>query len=350
MQSKNTGYKHNATPEVLNKYFGILNNRFQLASSKNDVIVKYYNIAGKTIKLEILNKEFTDRISTQLKICETEELPTTDVTLKIWQDDISSYIPDNIENAKGLFLWDKESLLISVLFNENRLEAYDKDNSIMYFSALDFSPQAIANFGHLFIKLFNLAINDNETCIVHSGAIGIGKKGVLIVGKGGSGKSTLALSGLINGCSYVSDDYVVLKRSLKTYAFPIYSMAYLSPEIKRKLPELDAKYLCMNYNNEKYMLDIASYHSNFVKDMEISAVVFPEISDFDAPIIEKVHPGKAIVQMVYSTICQSGDSKNKDKIKQIISYISNLPFYKIKLSPDLRKNALILKDFIEKEI
>lgn len=353
MNSKNIGYMHNASPEILDQYFRLLNQRFLLSTEKEQVYTKFYSIAENIFRVEFSDQEFFKRISTQLSFCEIEkpkDPSNISIVLKIWPDDLEKYIPHKINDAKGLYLWQEDFLALSILYNENRIEAYDRNSSTMFFSASDFSQDSVAKYGHLFVQLFSAALEEKDACLVHAAAIGMQQKGVLIVGKGGAGKSTLAISSLLQGCDYISDDYTVLKQSSKLFAFPIYSIAYLTPQILNHFPALSAKCICMNYNNEKYMVDLSSYHSNFASKMEVKTVIFPELSNIDTPVIEKMNAGTAVTQLVYSTLTQSGNRKNQDKIKKIISFVKDLNFYKIKLSQFPQKNALILNKFIKEEL
>jgi hypothetical protein len=50
--------------------------------------------------------------------------------------------------------------------------------------------------------------------------------------------------------------------------------------------------------------------------MPLRTVVFPEICpDLKEAFVEPVHKGKAITQLVYSTVYQTGEQKNADFFK-----------------------------------
>ena len=74
--------------------------------------------------------------------------------------------------------------------------------------------------------------------LVHSAAVGIGRKGVLIAGGEYSGKSTTAVVSLLSGLEYAGDDYVYLRRAPDYQVYSLYCTAKLDPDHLRKMPAL----------------------------------------------------------------------------------------------------------------
>ena len=113
------------------------------------------------------------------------------------------------------------------------------------------------------------------------------------------------------------------------------------------MPNLKSEFMCNNYNNTKYVLNISSYDNNIIRNLSIKAVVFPKISNVVEPTIERTDKNKALTQFVYSTATQMDKDKDPQYIKQLISFVKDLDFYQINLSKDLNKNVKILKQFIK---
>ena len=56
--------------------------------------------------------------------------------------------------------------------------------------------------------------------------------------------------------------------------------------------------------------------------------------------------GKAIVQLVHSTIKQMKDEYDTKNVKKLINMLQDLEFYRFRLSSDIFLNTKVLRDFI----
>ncbi|HWP47776.1 MAG TPA: hypothetical protein VNM22_11490 [Candidatus Limnocylindrales bacterium] len=74
--------------------------------------------------------------------------------------------------------------------------------------------------------------------LVHAGAVGHLKDGVLLAGSGGSGKSTTALAALVGGWRYVGDDYCLLVPNGVPYVYSLYNSAKLNAVHLENFPTL----------------------------------------------------------------------------------------------------------------
>ena len=200
----------------------------------------------------------------------------------------------------------------------------------------------------MFVRLISQIVRTEKSALIHSAAVGIDDKGILVCAKGGSGKSTLSVSCLINNFQYVSDDYLILNKvNDKLYASPIYSIITLSPKIYKQMVNLKSEFMCNNYDNTKYILNISSYDDELERKLPIKAIVFPNIANVQEPSIEKTNKNRALTQLVFSTATQMNNDNDTSYIKLLISLIKDLDFYQINLSQNLNKNVEVLKKFIK---
>jgi hypothetical protein len=232
------------------------------------------------------------------------------------------------------------------------LSAYNSETKTYYFAQNEkFSIDIIRKMGHLFAVQINAMMKDSDMALVHAAAVGIDDKGVLICARGEGGKSTLSISAMLEGFQYVSDDYLILSKTDQLYAHPIYSFTNIFPQTQAKMVGLKSKLMWDSYwRPQKQTLDISAHHDSFVKKLPIKAVIFPRIADVEIPFIEPVEKGKAIAQMIHSTIHQLGDYDNAGHIKKLIALTSDLEAYQINLSPDLEANVKILRNFIYEQL
>jgi len=335
--------------EEISGYYRVIENSFLKNTAGKQCIVKYLDLGVKTVKFEIFDEGFINLIDRNFAYCLKEKAPSFDVIFRLWRDDVNKYAADSLSQADNIFISHNERPVIKLYKKDNALSAYDTNANIFYFAANDLSKEFASKNGHIFIDFISEIVKTPESALVHAACVGIENEGVLICGRGGRGKSTLAVSCLIDGFQYISDDYLILnKKTDALYAYPIYSVIILSPQMFKKMPDLKSEFLWDNYNNTKYVFDVSAHHGNFVNKMPLRIVVFPEICpDIKEPFVEPVHKGKAIAQLVYSTVYQTGEQKNTQFLKQLISFVSDLDFYRINLSPDLKANTAILKKFIK---
>ncbi|GHT93545.1 hypothetical protein FACS1894122_08920 [Alphaproteobacteria bacterium] len=238
----------------------------------------------------------------------------------------------------------KETPEIELLLEDDILSAYDPKNKIAYFSAKEISTKHLSKMGHLFVRLINKMVKTPTSALVHSAAVGIDNTGVLICGRAERGKSTLAISCLLDGFQYVSDDYLILTKTDQLYAYPIYSIIYLSMQAQEKMKEPGATFLYDNHNGKKHALDISSHHDKFVEKLPIKIAIFPNIADIEKPTIEPIHGGQAIAQLVHSTAIQMGERKNPKYFLDLMSLVSDLDFYQTLTPLKIRSSVLLIPE------
>jgi hypothetical protein len=345
----NTNYIKNISKEEIDNYYALFEKR---ANQNNGIAhIKYLRLGNVTVKIENYVPELVQPIETQLAYCISDKADSQDYTFFIWKDDVKSFVADFAKEATHLLFYPKnaEKPAIEISLPDNSLKAYNTETKSHYISSNNFPDDFVPKMGHLFVReLYSLAKTDNQS-LVHAAAVGIDDNGVLLCARGGSGKSTLAVSALLDGFQYVADDYSILSRTAEgVYAYPIYSTINLFPQMQAKMQHLQAEIMYPNYYQPlKNTLSIHAHHANFVKRLPIKAVIFPKIATVKFPSIEPMDKGKAIVQMIHSTMLQLDKTNNTDNVKKLISFISDLDFYQINLSPDLDANVKLLKQFIK---
>ena len=101
---------------------------------------------------------------------------------------------------------------------------------------------------------------------------------------------------------------------------------------------------------DKYVLDVSAFIGSVRRHLPVRACFFPEIvPDAEPSIIECTtqERGRAVTHMIHSTIGQMNDQGNANAVRKLVGMLSNLPFYRIKLSPDIFKNVECLRDFLK---
>lgn len=358
---------------------------------------KYVKLGSKTIKLISYSKEFIPLIEKQLSYSLKEDAQNYDATIVLWNEkeikNLLNIIVDNhvktrirlqqmivksqncsfemVDNAN------KERNLISkisVIQNEisyfeiidnsyskhnpviradcvvGIFNAFDQKNNIYYYGVKDLSPEEFIKQGHIFVQIFNKIAKTTNSNLVHGAVVGIDNKGILFCARGQRGKSTLAVLAMMQGFDYVSDDYLILeKEENQLYSYPIYSIITLSPRMYNELYyDLKGKFVSNNARRDKYVIDIEAYHDVFRDKYPIKICMFPQITKDEKPNIISCKKGRAIAQLVHSTINQLEDKYDTKTIKKLISFIKDFDFYQINLSSNIKANVECLRQFCNK--
>ncbi|MDR2760805.1 MAG: hypothetical protein LBB09_03080, partial [Rickettsiales bacterium] len=348
---------YDAEKRILNDFFKNLERR------EKAVWTKYLEIAGHVVRVVNYSPEFTKLFNDQLPFVLRDKADQYETTVILWKNNgtkeiIEKFYADNFKSgfkaipdgSLEIFENDFARTIVNVNeFNNSQIIARDSARNVYYYSVRNLDMEEFRKQGHLLVKvLYQIFQNIPQASLVHGAAVGADRKGVLICARGGGGKSTLTVSTLLEkDFEYVSDDYLILsRRGKEVYSHPIYSVITLSPEMRKKLSRLRAEFVYDNWNKTKHILNISQYHDKFVGELPIRVCMFPHIIKGEKPTIEPMAKGKAIAQMVDSTIMQLGSKGDFPQTQKLLSFLRDFDFYKINLSQNLKANVDILKKFI----
>ncbi|MCL2439666.1 MAG: nucleotidyltransferase family protein [Alphaproteobacteria bacterium] len=333
--------------------------------------VMHLDLAGFIIRIEHHFPEFDSFFRKQFGLFKEVLNPArVDASITIYDgkvDSLLSYLVPKSRCAKFRVFY-KDDLatpaIDATIDGTELLWAHDRDANAYYIMAPGLSEREKFQwyFGdHILVAFLYRIMMASGRAVLHSAAVGTNGKGVLLAGRGGAGKSSLAISALLNGLDYVSDDYVALKKDGGgVSAHPIYATTALSDFSVRNLPGFNGVVISDNWNGKKKIYDLEPHVADFAKSLVIKAVVLPNITGAAKPSINKIDKGRVIVQMLHSTIgqvCYDKDPSSRSPVcmqsspahmVHLMSFVKDLDFYEIDLSPDFDANINALKEFIEK--
>ena len=235
---------------------------------------------------------------------------------------------------------------------EHFAEAYDTDNHCCYYAVDNLEPEEFIKRGHLFVQQLNVLLKSDTVNLTHGAVFGYNGQGVLLCARGQRGKSTLTVHSMLNGCEYVSDDYQLLEKQEKDlYAYPLYSIITLSPEMYEKMGSVfKGKFCSKNARKDKDVFNIDTYHSQFKIHYPVKLCLFPEIVSDEHPTIvpcTALEKGRAIVQFIHSTVLQMRDLNDHQTIAKLLDMIKGLSFYKFNLCSNISENTEYLRQFLK---
>lgn len=331
---------------------------------------RYITLGSKTVRLLGYSDEFLKYVNRQLTYVVKDKAESFDATIVLWKEsdlglesinkEMLFEIPPHRVMLERVLL--KGKSLNSVVFKKGAVShsikvdpskgfvnVYETTNNTYYYGVKDLSPEEFIKEGHMLVQYFNKITKSDNTALVHGALVGLEGQGVLFCARGQRGKSTLSVLSMMDGFDYVSDDYLVLeKEGDNLYTDPIYSIITLSPRMYDELYDKleGSRFLSNNGRKDKYVVNIANYHNQFKSRYPVKFCMFPEIVSDKEPSIVPCPKGRAICQIVQSTVCQLQDNNNPSVIKKITDLIKDYEFYQINLCQDIQKNTDCLREFM----
>ncbi|MDR1167967.1 MAG: hypothetical protein LBK53_03635 [Heliobacteriaceae bacterium] len=361
----------NPSQEQLRHYF----KRLDEHAGQTPQWIKYLDLGTHIVKLINYSPEFTPHVQKQLTYVLKNSAPHHDATLVIWKETDIKALTLNLDEkfnpktnlrlrvemlafkTKSISLqvfdetYSKHQPLLNIDPYNGIVQAHNPKTNTYYYAAENLEPEEFIKQGHIFVHTLNKIIKTPNSGLVHGAVVGLDNKGILFCARGQRGKSTLAVLAMMEGFEYVSDDYLTLsKDETGLYADPIYSIITLSPRMYNELyNDLQGKFVSNNARKDKYVINIAPYHERFRRHYPISVCMFPEIVSGPEPEIvpcDKYSKGRAITQLIHSTINQTGDRHDMETIRKLMSFVNDFEFYKINLCADIQANVECLRNFI----
>ena len=196
--------------------------------------------------------------------------------------------------------------------------------------------------------ILHWCFEQNGMHLIHSASVGIGGKGVLLVGRGGSGKSTTALASLINGLDYIGDDYIAVSKNPHPLAFSIYNSVEVNSDVLEKIPELQNHIINLErLDSEKGLIFLnRSFSKNIVRQLKIKAIVMPVVSGKSTSCMYKIPSLKAFAELASSTIFQMPGS-GEVMLRGLKHVINDLPVFAMDLGNDFSEITGTLRMFIK---
>lgn len=323
-----------------------------IKSGSSSVKTLYLDLGVKVVRILCYSDLFLPHIQKQLPYVLRENASDYDATVILWQENDIEHLHEN----EKLFITDSISEsqgITHIIIAENTTTLYAPDTETYFYGVKNLEPEEFVKEGHIFVQMLYKILKTPNTALVHGACTGMDNNGILLCARGQRGKSTLTVLSMLEGFEYVSDDYLILEKDTAgLYAYPIYSIITLSPRMYNELYDRleGTRFLSNNARKDKYVLNISNFHNQFKQKYPIKLCLSLDFTSDENPSVEECsqqEKGKAVTQMIHSTVLQMHDMQDVNNIKKLIGMITDFPFYKINLCNDINKNVRILKEFIK---
>jgi len=254
-----------------------------------------------------------------------------------------------VQGQKRIPYYKKNDLFLSRSPESNTLSFLYKKCRVAIYWVDDYSRISAYEKAAPFRTILQWWFESNGSQMVHSAAVGMSSKGVLIPGGGGKGKSTLSVNCLGSGLDFLGDDYVLLSKNGEYTIGSIYNSAKLDDNSLNMLPFLSDgdKGKKPIKDIEKNIVFLNEYFPDLIKSsVKLKVILLPELSDGPASRVVEISASECFKAIAPSTIFQHIGRK-----ETIIAFLFNLtksiPSYKLLIGDDFHKTPQKIKDLIE---
>jgi hypothetical protein len=192
------------------------------------------------------------------------------------------------------------------------------------------------------------ALQSTGRRLVHAGTLGVGGKGVLIIGPGGSGKSGTTLAGIMAGLQSVGDDYIAMSLDVGgARAFPLMKLMKQDEKGLRRVGiDIAATVTgAPNWQN-KYELNFETLGRGRRADsLELVGILLPRIAGVERSSFEP-SSGRAAMMALAPSNLQQLPGGWREGLAFTAEVARRLPAYTLNLSSDPTEIADAVAGFI----
>jgi hypothetical protein len=342
-------------PESPEKYFDHVYGLFKRGQQWSGYTPEFFfQIDGFTIRLVFAGDSLYPAITAVFAHLRINPVPDVDLTVCCW-DSLSTSTPapwlPKLKKAIGkendITYFNDEAIYLSFNHVSGVLNLFRVREKIGLFWINRHTDLPLYEKASALKNVLNWFFYQRRFYMLHSAAVGINDRGVLIGGKGRTGKSTTAMACFRYGMKYAGDDYIMLAKNKGYRAYSVYNSIKLEEnnifrlfKLRPDMYTVDSFYK----KNVMYLNDMnkAGISTGFT----ICALLLPRIQTDTKPGLKRISPAQAFREMAPSSIFQQMGPKT-GVFRFIAEMTRILPCYQLTLSADINRIAKIIERLIE---
>jgi hypothetical protein len=325
------------------RFFGLACEAFRrTAEASGGTVDRFYRVAGHNVRLCFTDKLLLQLLTPALAHLEINLSSGVELTIFVWDSDsISSdrvplppWSPEQY-SARGE-VRGVEGRQIHVGFHSNTLSMLDERSNLGLYWVRGANQLTYTESGSPFIRMFHWWMHVHRKQLVHAGAVGTAKGGVLLAGKGGSGKSTTCLLCLDTQLSYVGDDYCMISTRDVPYVYSLYSSGKVDAQNVGRLPFLRvALSNPERLDTEKALFFLNDHFSNkLIAGFPLRAVLLPRVTKQAETKLCQISASASLLALAPSTIFQLPGA-GPDALTTLGELVRRMPSYILELGTNI---------------
>lgn len=193
-----------------------------------------------------------------------------------------------------------------------------------------------------FHRSLAVCLGDLGIQFIHAGLVASARRGALFVGMGGSGKSTSAICCLLEGLSYLGDDFVGLAAGGDgTFTgHSLYSSALIGLAHMRRYPALQAA--CRPGHHEDEEKSVVCFSrlgtGRFARRVDIGAIVLPRVVAREETSFRPAAARDALIALAPSSLLYL-PAVGPQAMQRLGALVARVPAFWLELGADVRQIA-----------
>ncbi len=324
------------------------------AQAATSVVAHVLEVAGTRLRLVFAGDALEKALMPALLHLRSDAPGDADVTFNIWDSESTGVdmIPppcghNHLTNRGDIWGFSGEHYRIAFHWGEYSVNMFDRQTKtgvwwVETAGALPFWTRASP-----LRSLFHWWLEMRGKQLLHAAAVGTAQGAVLITGKGGVGKSTTALSALMQGLSYVADDYLIVDVDPEPAVYSLYSTAKLDPDQMAAFPEL-TPFLTneRELGEQKAVLQLFPHFAKQLpSSMPLRAVFTPRLGNDEKTHLVPTSPLHLARAASFTTLCQLPYAGQRTSAI-IDRLIASVPGFEIVLGTDRRGVVRCIEEFL----
>lgn len=337
-------------------FLRMVQHAFELAEqATNGAIVRHYTIGGYSVQLRFAGPALVPFLTAALEHLTSTAKDASLLTICVW-DSASTHtaMPPcpwrlNDQNSRGeIDGYNTEEIRTAYRPGAETLSMLDLRRNIALYWTPDARTLPYYECGAPLLALLYWWMESRSRQLVHAGAVGTAKGGVLLVGKGGSGKSSTALSCLEAGLLYAGDDYCLIVVDPEPYAHSLYNSGKVGADDVPLFPLLaSALSNAERLDSEKglYFLH-RCFPEQVSRGFPLRAIFLPRVTNSQETRLQKVSPSLSLRALAPSTIFQLPGA-GQQAFSTLSRLVQRLPSYVLEVGSDRTRIPTAILRFLD---
>jgi hypothetical protein len=275
----------------------------------------YFSVGGDTVCLRFSGSGRIEQILPALNHLQIPPVAKPALTICIWTGSAPPVAePERLSAPHETYLKiyrhpDADSFAC-YQYDLNFLAMLDVRRGLGLYWTPSASPFAYLVTGAPLLLLFHWWFGRRSKMVLHGGAVGTDRAGVLIAGRGGAGKSTACLACLNSPLRYAADDHCLAALEPAPVIYSLYNSAKLSDESLAWFPELLPSVHAGRTIEDKTVLFLQQTHpQKLIREFPLRAILVPRITGEPSTRLTPATSMEAVRALAVSTIFQlAGES------------------------------------------
>lgn len=320
---------------------------FVAAAAVTGVVERHFRIAGRRLTLRFAGDALTEPVCRALAHLEFRgRWATPDLAVHLW-DSQSTGVPPLLpepahHTADSAGPWTLERfghLQVGHRADQVALSALDPRLAAAWYWVRE--PGLLEEWDRAapLRALIHWWLAEQGIQLLHGGAVGVGPRGALLVGRGGSGKSTATLACVRDGMDYAGDDFVAAAPATPPTVHSIYSSAKLEPHHLRRFPDLLPGFGA-DVDSTPPDQKLVAYLSELLPDrcrpgFTLNAMLVPSFHDGARSYLEPATRAEVLQALAPSSLFLLPGAARQRTLTELTRIVAAVPSYRLRMGHDL---------------